>query len=118
MFCLSRHFGNRVQSSYIFLYLYLLQLAKTIQPKGPYHLVGYSFGAVVAIEMARQLIAENTLGSITLLDGAPQRLRVEIGTHYEDSLSKTERSARLLVAFSNIIARVEAHLLKQVRHYL
>jgi len=47
-----------------------IQLAKSVQPSGPIHLVGYSFGAVVAFEMALQLEAESTLGSLTLLDGS------------------------------------------------
>ncbi len=36
---------------------YLAELKK-VQPSGPYHLCGYSFGGVVAYEMARQLLAE------------------------------------------------------------
>lgn len=32
-----------------------IQLIKTLQPKGPYHLMGYCFGGNVACEMARQL---------------------------------------------------------------
>nr|MBP6601984.1 AMP-binding protein [Verrucomicrobiales bacterium] len=35
---------------------YLQELQK-VQPVGPYHLCGYSFGGVVAYEMARQLLA-------------------------------------------------------------
>lgn len=34
-----------------------IDLMRQTQPQGPYHLAGYSFGAIVAYEMARQLIA-------------------------------------------------------------
>lgn len=46
-----------------------------VQPKGPYHLVGYSFGAAVAFEIATQLQATGaSVASLTLLDGAPKYL--------------------------------------------
>jgi fatty acid synthase len=32
-----------------------LQLLRSVQPAGPLHLAGYSFGAVVAFELALQL---------------------------------------------------------------
>jgi acetoacetyl-CoA synthetase len=38
--------------------LYLDRI-RALQPKGPYRLSGYSFGGVVALEMARRLAAEN-----------------------------------------------------------
>jgi len=31
---------------------------RDVQPEGPYHLAGYSFGGVLAFEMARQLVAD------------------------------------------------------------
>uniref|UniRef100_A0A023GBB7 oleoyl-[acyl-carrier-protein] hydrolase n=1 Tax=Amblyomma triste TaxID=251400 RepID=A0A023GBB7_AMBTT len=41
--------------------------------RGPFHLVGYSFGAAVAFEMAVQLQASGaSLGSLTFLDGSPR----------------------------------------------
>jgi amino acid adenylation domain-containing protein len=36
---------------------YYIRSIQTIQPQGPYLLVGYSFGGIVAFEMARQLAA-------------------------------------------------------------
>ncbi|XP_012270411.1 fatty acid synthase [Orussus abietinus] len=45
---------------------------KTVQPKGPYTLVGYSFGACVAFEMALQLEASGEKVHMTLLDGSPE----------------------------------------------
>lgn len=47
-----------------------LQLLRAVQPAGPVHLAGYSFGAVVAFELALQLEAGGALGSLHLLDGS------------------------------------------------
>ncbi|EEC19325.1 animal-type fatty acid synthase, putative, partial [Ixodes scapularis] len=52
--------------------IYLQRLVE-VQPEGPYHIVGYSFGATVVFEMAVQLQGAGVpLGSLVLLDGAPQ----------------------------------------------
>ncbi|CAN7975707.1 unnamed protein product, partial [Ixodes persulcatus] len=52
--------------------VYLRRLLE-VQPQGPYHIVGYSFGATVAFEMAVQLQGAGApVGSLVLLDGAPQ----------------------------------------------
>ncbi|CAN8029826.1 unnamed protein product, partial [Ixodes persulcatus] len=48
-----------------------------VQPQGPYHIVGYSFGATVAFEMAVQLQGAGApVGSLVFLDGAPQYIQV------------------------------------------
>ncbi|MEV7770270.1 amino acid adenylation domain-containing protein [Kitasatospora sp. NPDC086791] len=45
---------------------------RSVRPTGPYHLLGWSFGAVVAQEMAVRLQAEGeTVGVLALLDGLP-----------------------------------------------
>ncbi|MFJ4594491.1 amino acid adenylation domain-containing protein [Kitasatospora sp. NPDC088861] len=45
---------------------------RAVHPSGPYHLLGWSFGAVVAQEMAVRLRAEGApVGLLALLDGAP-----------------------------------------------
>ncbi|MEP0949630.1 MULTISPECIES: non-ribosomal peptide synthetase [Cyanophyceae] len=42
---------------------------QTLQPTGPYFLCGYSFGGLVAYEMAQQLVQEGqTIGLLTLID--------------------------------------------------
>jgi thioesterase domain-containing protein/acyl carrier protein len=49
---------------------------RTVQPKGPYYLAGYSFGGVVVYEMAQQLRKQGeTIGFLALVDpttGRPQ----------------------------------------------
>ncbi|XP_077508101.1 fatty acid synthase-like [Amblyomma americanum] len=56
-----------------------LQKIQNVQPRGPYHLVGYSFGAAVAFEMAVQLQASGVIvGSLTFLDAAPLYVKTVI----------------------------------------
>ncbi|KAK8766017.1 hypothetical protein V5799_007198 [Amblyomma americanum] len=51
--------------------IYLQKLTQ-VQPTGPYHLAGYSFGATLAFEMAVQLQNSGaSVDSLTLLDGSP-----------------------------------------------
>jgi pimeloyl-ACP methyl ester carboxylesterase len=49
--------------------LYFMQLIRTVT-SGPVKLVGYSFGACVAVEMALQLQSESGVSSLVLLDGS------------------------------------------------
>ncbi|XP_075559836.1 fatty acid synthase-like [Dermacentor variabilis] len=72
-----------------------------LQPRGPYHVVGYSFGAAVAFEIAVQLQASGaSVGSLTLLDGAPQYMSVHTSQHLSRfSGSKDEEESSLFCAF-------------------
>lgn len=46
-----------------------LAAIRRVQPNGPYHLAGFSFGGIIAFEMARLLLNEGeTLGLLALLD--------------------------------------------------
>jgi len=48
---------------------YYVRHMRSVQPYGPYHLCGLSFGGVVAFEMAKQLAAEGEdVGSLILFD--------------------------------------------------
>jgi aspartate racemase len=52
-----------------------LREIRSLQPKGPYHLCGSSFGGLVAFEMARRLAAEGQkVDLLALLDTYPPRL--------------------------------------------
>lgn len=68
---------------------------KAIQAEGPYTLIGYSNGGVVAYEMARILLEQNEkLASLTLLDSVCPTLRVndlveetvEVGNNFMKTL--------------------------------
>jgi thioesterase domain-containing protein len=46
-----------------------LKEIRRVQPEGPYHLLGYSFGGIVVLEMAHQLLAAGeTIGLLGMLD--------------------------------------------------
>src|SRR5699024_9979123 len=48
------------------------ELVQDIQPQGPYHLVGWSFGGTVAHQMAHELQIRGTdVGLLAVLDGYP-----------------------------------------------
>jgi acetoacetyl-CoA synthetase len=64
-----------------------VEVIKTIQPNGPYALIGYSFGGLVALEMSRCLLADGEIVALlALLDTYPhsryltpaQRLRLTL----------------------------------------
>ncbi|CAN8007396.1 unnamed protein product, partial [Ixodes pacificus] len=71
-----------------------------VQPEGPYHIVGYSFGATVAFEMAVQLQGAGApVGSLVLLDGAPQYIGVHTVHHRIQFTDANEEEATILCAF-------------------
>lgn len=73
-----------------------MQRLVEVQPQGPYHIVGYSFGATVAFELAVQLQGAGApVGSLVLLDGAPQYLR----HHCSRFINANEEEAFFLCAF-------------------
>jgi amino acid adenylation domain-containing protein len=66
---------------------YYIEAMKTAQPEGPYFIGGWSFGGLVAFEMARQLSAQNQkVGQVLLLDSeAPISVKEYFGDEYEES---------------------------------
>jgi acetoacetyl-CoA synthetase len=53
---------------------FFLPAIREIQPHGPYCLIGYSFGGLVALEIAQQLKAETEkIGLLVMLDSYPDR---------------------------------------------
>jgi thioesterase domain-containing protein len=73
-----------------------LAAIRTVQPRGPYHLGGYSFGALVAFEMAQQLARSGErVGLLAILGaGAPPFLPpdlaelMELGARYADDQAR------------------------------
>ncbi len=65
-----------------------MQVMKERQPEGPYRIVGYSYGACIAFEMATQLQAgdpdKDSIHSLILLDGSH---------HYMQTYRKVYRAA-------------------------
>ncbi|EFN64610.1 hypothetical protein EAG_16158 [Camponotus floridanus] len=55
---------------------YLLpHLLEKIQSRKEFLIVGYSFGSLIAIELARLLEAKNFFGRLILIDGAPDQMK-------------------------------------------
>ncbi|MGB8783363.1 MAG: alpha/beta fold hydrolase [Terriglobales bacterium] len=77
---------------------YSLDAIKQLQPHGPYLLVGFSLGGLVALEMAQQLIAEGeTIGILVMLDSYPH-------------LSRLSREQRLRLSMRQIWRRIAGRL--------
>uniref|UniRef100_A0A6P7G8W5 Fatty acid synthase n=1 Tax=Diabrotica virgifera virgifera TaxID=50390 RepID=A0A6P7G8W5_DIAVI len=58
---------------------YYISLMKSVQPKGPYTIIGYSFGASVAIEMGILLEKSKERVSLLLLDGSHSYVATHTG---------------------------------------
>jgi thioesterase domain-containing protein/NAD(P)-dependent dehydrogenase (short-subunit alcohol dehydrogenase family)/acyl carrier protein len=61
---------------------------RAMQPEGPYHLVGYSFGGIVAFEVAHQILAQG--GQVGFL-GFFDTLEWHYGEKIDTSLAPAER---------------------------
>ncbi|XP_063979711.1 fatty acid synthase [Diachasmimorpha longicaudata] len=100
---------------------------KKIQPKGPYTIMGYSFGACVAFEMALQLESANDKVHLKLLDGSPDYVKIHIqviGKQAEKNESDFKADAvRKVMAFfirqfNADVSFVKAYLaLKEIDNY-
>ncbi|XP_076288350.1 fatty acid synthase 1 [Lasioglossum baleicum] len=67
---------------------FYIQEMKKIQKKGPYDIVGYSFGACVGFEMGLQLEAAGEKAVLTCVDGSPEFVKlhsITIGQHASGS---------------------------------
>jgi thioesterase domain-containing protein len=63
---------------------YAIGVMRTVRPRGPYLLVGYSAGGLVALEMAQQLtVAGHAVPLVVLLDTYPSRETWPLSCHVE-----------------------------------
>lgn len=81
---------------------------RALQPRPPYTLLGYSFGAGVAVEMALQLQATGCEARVVLVDGSPAYL----ATH--TTRGKAKRAARSAAADEADALAYFAQLFKEV----
>jgi thioesterase domain-containing protein len=77
---------------------YYLKEIRRVQPRGPYHFLGYSFGGIVVLEMAHQLeAAGETVGLLGMLD---TRARERMGQQgVELAVEDSNKSNRLVEYF-------------------
>lgn len=74
---------------------------RRVQPKGPYHLGGFSFGGVVAYEMARQLSSSGeTVGVLALLDTYATNMRSGVTSFFKALFSSRRIELRRTVVAS------------------
>jgi thioesterase domain-containing protein len=90
----------------------LLQQIRTVS-SGPIKLVGYSFGACVAVEIALQLQGESGVSSLVLLDGSHTFVASFTGQRKEKLTTGSEDTANVetavIIAFvSQLALRLEA----------
>ena len=82
---------------------YYVEAIRTVQPTGPYRVAGYSFGGIVAFEVARQLVERGeSIDLLVLFDtiewnygmkvlsALPVRERFEIYKEHADAILSTE----------------------------
>lgn len=59
---------------------YYLDGVRSVQQTGPYYLLGYSFGGLVALEIARRLVRDNeTIALLALVESYPHRQHIPLG---------------------------------------
>ncbi|MHC5597292.1 MAG: non-ribosomal peptide synthetase [Nostoc sp.] len=86
---------------------YYIQEIQTLQPNGPYFLGGYSFGGVVAFEMARQLKEQGEqVGILVMLDSC------RLGYSWRASFLK-----RVFLHLNNIVQQGLTYLWQKVRRW-
>lgn len=70
---------------------YYLKQIRTVQPRGPYHLLGYSYGGYLAFEGARQLHSRGELvGMVGMVDTMP----MGVGLHPELDQIRTQNHSQ------------------------
>lgn len=67
---------------------FFIKQMKKVQPKGPYNVIGYSFGAMVAFELVVQLERELESVKLVLLDGSPDYLKLYSKQFVSEDLSE------------------------------
>ena len=66
-----------------------LTLMRQQQPEGPYHLVGFSSGGILAFEVARQLVSQGgQMGVLIIIDSPPENLWTTFGRALRTPLAK------------------------------
>ena len=79
---------------------YLSRIA-TVQPNGPYFLVGHSFGGMVVFEMAQRLLAANErVASLILLDVVFSKKHWPVAFYLENLEERLHRHCRRFISVS------------------
>lgn len=90
-----------------------VQAIRSMQPEGPYQLLGYSFGGIVAFEMARQIVAQGGhVGLLGLLDtmewhymerALAERDSFQVICRHVEALARPERGVNRVSYFKKLL---------------
>jgi len=84
----------------------LQHIHSRLAPRAPFHLLGYSFGGLLALELALKLEAEGHEGKLYLVDSAPDFIKAMV-TQRRGS-NEEELQTSLICAMFTLIAPDEA----------
>jgi len=84
----------------------LQHIHSRLAPRAPFHLLGYSFGGLLALELALKLEAEGREGKLYLIDSAPDCLKTMLTQSMASNEDELQTS--LICAMFILIAPHEA----------
>lgn len=92
----------------------VVQRLRQVQPEGPYTLVGYSFGGNLAVEVARQFVADGqVVDPVVLLDShGPNSLRRPTGLRKLATHLRIMRALNVGAIYGYISLRIKRRLFK------
>jgi len=74
---------------------YHLKAIREVQPRGPYLLCGYSFGGLIAVEIARKLSGlGETIAMLTMIDAYPHPRHLPTAQRYESYVQRVRDRVR------------------------
>lgn len=76
-------------------------------------IVGYSFGSLIAIELARLLEANNFSGQLILIDGAPDQMKFYVNK-YLDYASQKELQNMVLLGLLEMYIAVNKEMVSEL----
>ena len=82
-----------------------------------FRIVGYSFGSLIAIELARLLEAKNFSGCLILIDGAPDQLKF-LTDHYFSYTSQQELQNVTLIGLMDIYNIANKEMVSKLQKYI
>jgi acetoacetyl-CoA synthetase len=98
----------------------IMERMREVQPGGPYAILGYSFGGNLAVDVARQLIAnDQTVELVTVVDAYPPgTLRSRSGLSKAATHFRITRELKLREAYTYIRSRIHRRLFGQFQNSL
>jgi fatty acid synthase len=82
--------------------LSLQNIRSRLAPGAPFSLLGYSFGGLLALELALELEAEARVGHLYLVDSSPDFMKARL--EYSTGSNKEQFETNLICSMFNVIA--------------